>query len=75
MYLGKIAKGVVLAVVFDKRTTLGLVRLRVRKAVEELDVIIEGLYDKLQYRNEEYDPFDEDFSEGVEQEIDNLFVE
>ena len=75
MYLGKIAKGVVLAVVFNKSTTLGLVRLRVRKAVEELDVIIEGLYDKLQYRNEEYDPFDEDFSEGVEQEIDNLFVE
>jgi len=75
MYLGKIEKGVVLAVVFDRDTTLGLVRLRVRKAVEELNVIIEGLFDKLQYRNEEYDPFDEEFSEGVESEIDNLFVE
>ena len=63
------------AVVFDRSTTLGLVRLRVKKAVEELNVIIEGLYDKLQYRNEEYDPFDEEFSEGVEQEIDNLFVD
>ena len=75
MYLGKIDKGVVLAVVFDKSTTLGLVRLRVKRAMEELDTIIESLYDKLEYRNEEYDPFDEEFSEGVEQEIDNLFVE
>lgn len=75
MYLAKIEKGVVLAVVFDKSTTLGLVRLRVKKAVEELNVIIDGLYDKLEYRNEEYDPFDDEFSEGVEQEIDNLFVE
>jgi hypothetical protein len=66
---------VVLAVVFDKSTTLGLVRLRVRKTVEELNVIIEGLYDKLKYRNEEYDPFDAEFSEGVEQEIDNLFAD
>lgn len=75
MYLGKIEKGVVVAVVFDRTTTLGLVRLRVKKAVEELNVIIDGLYDKLEYRNEEYDPFDAEFSEGVEQEIDNLFVE
>ncbi len=75
MYLGKISKGVVVAVVFDRSTTLGLVRLRVKKAVEELNVIIEGLYDKLKYRNEEYDPFDQEFSEGVEHEIDNLFVE
>jgi predicted regulator of Ras-like GTPase activity (Roadblock/LC7/MglB family) len=75
MYLGKIEKGVVVAVVFDKRTTLGLVRLRVKKTVEELNVIIDGLYDKLEYRNEEYDQFDKDFGDGVEQEIDNLFVE
>ena len=75
MYLAKIQKGVVLAVVFDRTTTLGLVRLRAKKAVEELNVIIDGLYDKLEYRNEEYDPFDEEFSEGVENEIDNLFVE
>jgi predicted regulator of Ras-like GTPase activity (Roadblock/LC7/MglB family) len=75
MYLGKIAKGVVLAVIFGKETTLGLVRLRVKRAVDELDSIIEGLYEKLEYRNEEYDTFDDEFSEGVEAEIDNLFAE
>jgi predicted regulator of Ras-like GTPase activity (Roadblock/LC7/MglB family) len=75
MYLSKLARGVVLAVIFDKRTTLGLVRLRVKKAVEELNVIVDGLYDKLVFRNEEYDTFDREFSEGVEAEIDNLFLD
>jgi len=75
MYLGKIAEGVVLVVLFDKSTTLGLVRLRVRKSVEELGVIIDELYKKLEYRNEEYDAFDASFTEEVEAEIDNLFAE
>jgi predicted regulator of Ras-like GTPase activity (Roadblock/LC7/MglB family) len=75
MYMGKINRGVVLVVLFNRETTLGLVRLRVKRAVEELDVIIEKLYDKLEYRNEEYDTFDDAFAEGVEAEIDNLFAE
>ena len=75
MYLAKIKRGVVLVVLFRKDTTLGLVRLRVKRAVEELDGIIDNLYDKLEYRNEEYDTFDDDFTEGVEAEIDNLFAE
>ncbi|NCQ34430.1 roadblock/LC7 domain-containing protein [bacterium] len=75
MFLGKIAKGVVLVVLFDKGTTLGLVRLRVRHAVAELDKIIEGLYDKLEFRNEEYDAFDETFTREVEAEIDSLFAD
>ena len=38
------------------------------------DANIEALYN-LHDNLKEYDPFDEEFSEGVEQEIDNLFVE
>lgn len=75
MYLGKIHKGVVLVVLFNKSTTLGLVRLRVKRAVEELNVVIEKLYAKLEYRNEEYDQFDDNFTEEVEAEIDNLFAD
>ncbi len=75
MYLGKIAKGVVLVVLFSKSTTLGLVRLRVKRAVEELNVVLEKLYEKLEYRNEEYDQFDDNFTEEVEAEIDNLFAD
>lgn len=75
MYLAKINRGVVLVVLFNKETTLGMVRLRVKRAVEELDAIIERLYHKLEYRNEEYDQFDDAFAEGVEAEIDNLFAD
>jgi predicted regulator of Ras-like GTPase activity (Roadblock/LC7/MglB family) len=75
MYLCKIVRGVVLVVLFDKSTTLGLVRLRVRRTVEDLTAIIEGLFEKLEYRNEEYDLIDEAFAEQAAAEIDNLFVE
>ena len=75
MYLGKINKGVVLVVLFNKSTTLGLVRLRVKRAVEELDIVLEKLFEKLEYRNEEYDQFDDNFTEEVEAEIDNLFAD
>ena len=75
MYLGKIAKGVVLVVLFSKNTTLGLVRLRVKRAVEELNLVLKKLYEKLEYRNEEYDQFDNNFTEEVEAEIDNLFAD
>ncbi|MCB1184737.1 roadblock/LC7 domain-containing protein [bacterium] len=75
MYLAKIAKGVVLVVLFSKSTTLGLVRLRVKHAVGELNAVIEKLYEKLEYRNEEYDQFDDNFTEEVEAEIDNLFAD
>ena len=75
MFLGKIAKSVVLVVLFNRSTTLGLVRLRVKRAVEELNKIIEGLYDKLEFRHEEYDQFDETFTQEVEAEIDSLFAD
>ncbi len=75
MYLGKIAQDVVLVVLFDKRTTLGLVRLRVKRTVEELCGIIDGLFKKLEYRNEEYDAIDETFTAEAEAEIDSLFVD
>ncbi len=75
MYLGKIAHGVVLVVLFDKQTTLGVVRLRVKQSVEKLNVIIDSLFEKLEYRHEEYDTFDDSFTEQAEAEIDNLFVD
>jgi hypothetical protein len=43
--------------------------------VDELCTIINQLFEKLQYRNEEYDTFDETFAQDVENEIDSLFVD
>ena len=78
MYLARIARDVILVVLFDKSTTLGLVRLRVKRAVDELSNIVERLFEKLEYRNEEYDEqplVDQEFADGIESEIDKLFAD
>jgi hypothetical protein len=36
MYLADVARRVILVVLFDNRTTLGLVRLKVKQAVDDL---------------------------------------
>jgi hypothetical protein len=73
MYLAKVESKIILVVLFDKRTTLGLVRLRVKKALDGLNTILAGLFDKLQYENEENTAFDEEFANELSKEIDSLF--
>ena len=73
MYLAKVASQIILVVMFNKRTTLGLVRLRVKKAVEGLNAILPKLFDKLEYENEELKEFDEEFTDELNKEIDALF--
>ncbi len=74
MYLARVERDIILVVLFDKKTTLGLVRLRTKKAVENLAAVIRGLYDKLEYENEDYnEELGEEFTAGAEMEIDSLF--
>ncbi len=73
MYLAKVASQIILVVLFNKRTTLGLVRLRVKKAVEGLNTILTTLFDKLEYENEELKEFNEEFTDELNKEIDALF--
>ena len=44
MYLADIARRVILVVLFDTRTTLGLVKLRVRAAVQELNSVFTEMF-------------------------------
>jgi len=44
MYLADIARRVILVVLFDTRTTLGLVKLRVRNVVEELSRLFTAMF-------------------------------
>ena len=44
MYLADVARRVILVVLFDNRTTLGLVKLRVKNAVGELNKVFEGMF-------------------------------
>lgn len=48
IHISVVGGRVILVVIFDKRSTLGLVRLRVRKASEDLGRTIQGLLAKMQ---------------------------
>ena len=62
---------VVLVVIFDTRTSLGLVRLRVKKASDELGKIFEALVKKTESPGGMGSPF----AEISDEDIDNLFSE
>jgi hypothetical protein len=42
-----IGERVILCVIFDKKSTLGLVRLRTKRAVKELGPVFDGLFERL----------------------------
>src|SRR4249919_2474648 len=46
MYLADIARRVILVVLFDNRTTLGLVRLKMRQVVLNLTQLFEGVFSR-----------------------------
>ena len=75
MYLARVEQNIILVILFDKRTTLGLVRLRAKKAVDNLEMVIRRLYGKLEYENEENNEFNEEFVQQAELEIDSLFTD
>nr|WP_329611136.1 roadblock/LC7 domain-containing protein [Sandaracinus amylolyticus] len=68
IHIQLVGNRVILVVIFDNKTSLGLVRLRVKKASEELNGIFEALLRKVQ------DPSRETpFAEITDDDIDNLF--
>jgi predicted regulator of Ras-like GTPase activity (Roadblock/LC7/MglB family) len=44
LFLADVARRLILVVLFDNRTTLGLVKLRIRRAVRELSAVFEELF-------------------------------
>lgn len=69
MYLADIARRVILVVLFDNRTTLGLVRLRMKTAVDELTRTFEAVF----ARGGSAESAPPGFLAGAEDEIDRLF--
>ena len=68
VHISIVAQRVILVVLFDERSSLGLVRLRVKKASEELNHIFESLLKKVQEPGA-----DSPFAEITDEDIDNLF--
>ena len=68
VHIQLVGNRVILVVIFDSKSSLGLVRLRVRKASDELNHVFEALLRKVQ------DPEAEaPFAEITDEDIDNLF--
>ncbi len=68
IHIQLVGNRVILVVIFDNKTSLGLVRLRVKKSSEELNRIFEALLAKVQDPNQETP-----FAEITDDDIDNLF--
>jgi predicted regulator of Ras-like GTPase activity (Roadblock/LC7/MglB family) len=75
LYLSMVANRVILVVLFDKKTTLGLVRLKARRAGDDLLSVLNRLFDKLQYKHDELSSttLGAEFAAEAESEIDSLF--
>ena len=70
MYLSEIAGVAILAAVFDRRTTLGMVRLKTREVVPQLV----SLLTELGARPQDRPGLDDDFADDAVSEIDRLFA-
>jgi predicted regulator of Ras-like GTPase activity (Roadblock/LC7/MglB family) len=70
IYINIVAGRVILVVIFEDKNRIGLVRLRARKASDELTRIFEGLLKKV-----EAPGAGSPFAEITDDDIDNLFSE
>ncbi len=70
LYMTIVGQRVVLVVIFDNRTSLGLVRLRIKKASDELTRIFDALLKKTATPG-----IGSPFAEISDADIDNLFSE
>ena len=71
MLLADIAKRVILVVLFDQRTTLGLVKLKGKGAVEVLTKVFEDMFNRVSAADGSAPK--QGLLEGAEDEIDKLF--
>jgi predicted regulator of Ras-like GTPase activity (Roadblock/LC7/MglB family) len=69
MYLADVARRVILVVLFDNRTTLGLVRLKMKTTVEELNQLFAAVFK----RANETRHSQTGLLAGAEDEIDKMF--
>jgi predicted regulator of Ras-like GTPase activity (Roadblock/LC7/MglB family) len=76
IHISIVAQRVILVVIFDERTSLGLVRLRVRRAMAELEKVFEEIARQSEKDKQALQAdFDSPFAEITDEDIDRLFSE
>jgi predicted regulator of Ras-like GTPase activity (Roadblock/LC7/MglB family) len=73
IHISLIGQRIILVVIFDSRSSLGLVRLRVRKASESLARIFDEITQKVEKEKGEGRLDEALFAEISDEDIDNLF--
>ena len=73
IHISLIGQRIILVVIFDSRTSLGLVRLRVKKVSEMLGQIFDGITQKVEKERGEGKQEESLFAEISDEDIDNLF--
>jgi predicted regulator of Ras-like GTPase activity (Roadblock/LC7/MglB family) len=73
IHISLIGQRVILVVIFDKRSSLGLVRLRVKKSSEALVRIFNDITSKVEKDKTEGKLDESPFAEISDEDIDNLF--
>lgn len=73
LYVSLVADRIILAVIFDSRTTLGLVRVKTKSTVAELEKTFRGIFSKVRKEADTRQEIDDDFTRMAEEEIDRLF--
>ena len=71
MYLADVARRVILVVLFDERTTVGMVRLRVKQTVSDLTEIFQEMFNRNDSDGSQ--KREGGLLEGADDEIDQLF--
>ena len=76
IHISIVAQRVILVVIFDERSSLGLVRLRVKKASQELNDVFARIMKKVEKEKAQAGAaFESPFAEITDEDIDNLFSE
>ena len=76
IHISIVAQRVILVVIFDERSSLGLVRLRVKKASHELNEVFARIMAKVEREKSQAGAaFESPFAEITDEDIDSLFSE
>ncbi len=76
IHISIVAQRVILVVIFDERSSLGLVRLRVKKASQELNDVFARIMAKVEKEKATAGAaFESPFAEITDEDIDSLFSE
>ncbi len=73
IHISIIAKRVILVIIFDQRSSLGLVRLRVKKSTETLNQIFDEIQNKKEREGGQPESIGSPLEEITDEDIDKLF--